>query len=158
MNKNNDSILVFDRPITLRDDQNNDWMAYGYVYDSTICFADEYDYVRYLVGLEKWIAIGNISNPDKTWTDRKTGITYTDKDDFIKEFCWNAFDDNPVSFFSKKDITFSLPKDSVEDSFIISENFWRVALNMILDINAAEQKAKREQIENNNDEDDGLPF
>lgn len=158
MNKNNDSILVFDRPITLRDDQNNDWMAYGYVYDSTICFSDEYDYVRYLVGLEKWIAIGNISNADKTWTDSKTGITYADKDDFIKEFCWNAFDDNPVSFFSKKGITFSIPKDCVGDCFIISENYWRVALNMILDINVAEQKAMREQIENNNDDEADLPF
>lgn len=159
MNKNYDSILVFDRPITLKDDQNNEWMAYGYVYDSTVCYADEYTYVRYLVGLEKWFAMGNISNPDKTWTDSKTGITYTDKDDYVKEFCQIAFCDNPVSFFSKKDITFSLPKDCVEDNFIISEKFWKVAVNMILDINVAEQNApKTEQVEINNDEDGELPF
>lgn len=160
MDKNYDSILVFDRPVALRDEQNTEWLAYGYVYDSTICFADEYDYVRYLVGLEKWFAMGNFSNPDKTWTDSKTGIVYEDKDDYIKEFCWEAFDDNPASFFCKKDITFSLPKDSVEDNFIISENFWRVALNMILDLNVAEQRAsKKETIENNNgNEKEELPF
>lgn len=160
MDKNYDSILVFDRPITLRDNQNNDWLAYGYVYDSTICFADEYDYVRYLVGLEKWFAMGNHTELNNTWIDSKTGTIYEDKDEYIKEFCWEAFDDNPVSFFSKKDITFSLPKDSVEDSFIISENFWRVALNMILDLNIAEQKApKQETIENNNGgENEDLPF
>lgn len=147
------SILVFDRPVILKDEQNNEWMAYGYVYDSTICFADAHDYVRYLVGIEKWLAIGNISNADKTWTDSKTGITYTDKDDFIKEFCWNAFDDNPVSFFCKKNITFSIPKDCAEDSFIISEDYWRVALNMILDLNVAEQRTKQIEIERHIDAD-----
>lgn len=159
MNKNYDSILVFDRPITLKDENGSDWTAYGYVYDSTTCPADENEYVRYLVGLEQWFSMGNISNPDKTWTDSRNGITYDyDKDGYVGEFCWEAFAENPVSFFCKKGITFCLPEDCIDDSFIISENFWRVALNMILDLNIAEQKAMREQIESNGNDEADLPF
>lgn len=156
MDKN--SILVFDRPITLKDENKSECMTYGYAYNSTVCYADEYDYARYLVGLEKWFSMGNYANPDNTWIDSKTGIVYEDTDDYIKEFCWNAFDDNPVNFFYKNNIQITLPEECFDGSFIVKENHWKEAMNMILDINVAEQKAKREQIENNNDEDDGLPF
>lgn len=159
MDKNFNSILVFDRPITLKDDDGSNWTAYGFVYDNTVCVADGYDYVKYLVGLEQWFSMGNKTTLDNTWIDNKTGLIYKDKDEYVRVFCWSSFYDNPVSFFCKNDIQITLPEDCLDNSFIINENYWRDAVNMILDLNVAEQKAKREQIENNNDdEDDGLPF
>ena len=109
MDKNYDSMVVFDQPTQIAD---NDDLVYGFVFYAGDCSieekteleADIHSYVKYLSSLTKWYADGGTTDKNfcNKWIDAD-GVThfFKNNDDFFMEYMENAYQAYPIRYFIK---------------------------------------------------------
>lgn len=154
-----DSILIFESPLTIGEDS-----IYGIVYESTPYGGEiNRDYVGYLVGCKKWIDNGNEITNDRRWWDKATNVFYEGNEDFVANYCEQAYAETPISYFFQENLSFDYTEEDVDGTFIKSERFWNWAIGYIEEINlyGSSYYEDYEQYEDSmdyNDSDMDLPF
>lgn len=125
--KKYDSVLVFESAIII-----NGTRVYGLLYESTR-FAEEDNraYMEYVVGAKKWLDNGNDMDEEGNFVDRYGTIIYKDRSSLMREYCKQAFEEEPITYFFQEGLTFDYSEDDVDGGFIINERVWDWAIGQI---------------------------
>lgn len=169
--KHYDSVLVFESAIIIGGTR-----VYGLLYESTrFSEEDNRAYMEYVVGGKKWLDNGNRIDEEGNFVDMYGTVIYKDRSSLMCEYCKQAFEEEPITYFFQEGLTFDYSEDDVHGGFIINERVWDWAIGQIDELfdygkyACVEQDAKdivdEETLSNDEDEryawedsDEDLPF
>ena len=160
--KKYDSVLVFDSAIIIGGTK-----VYGLLYESPR-FAEEDNrtYMEYVAGAKKWLDNGNRIDEKGDFVDMYGTVIYKDRSNLMREYCKQAFEEKPITYFFQEGFTFDYSEEDVDGGFIVNERVWDWAIGQIDELFDYGKYASIEQDVKafvdgyfiSNEYDDDLPF
>lgn len=131
MKRDFDSYIVYEQSLVFGEEEGD--TVYGVLYNSNYYprpNSTARKYLQYLLGALKWEAEGNQIVSKTLWAD-KDGKAYNPDGRHIKEFCKQAYQENPIKFYCKKGIPVEYTESDLDGSFVISEKLGKALLEDI---------------------------